>query len=547
MATILDFIGAASGVVAKALTRNDGNGSQGVISDYMPGALHNYGQPRQGTQSDAYGLITPARMREVILKTPTAGAAINAILDYSSGVVVKVRNADPAKIAPVRASKYVADLLDNPNPQDDEREFRRKVLRDLLILGYAAVEIEEGNDASGLVANLYVLDAGNLRVDFDKHGNILGYNQLDVYGQPIPGRDGVHTFLPEQVIFYQLDPRSESQYPMSRVMQLYACAVIEQLMLSYIGARFTDGNIPFGVLDIGDITEDELEAAIALWNQQIEEMDRPDHRLIMTGSKGGAKWIQFGNTLAELEAPMLLSAIRNYILGILGVTVNELGESDSVNKSNGFNLSYTFKKRAIEPLLDVFVGKTTYALLRRTLHYNDLELYYEDIDSRDELLQAQIDDVYLKTGAISINFVRNRKGQPSIPGGEEPTVDTGAAKIPVSMVREFAEVQLEALKLAVLQSQVSIMSSVQQMQQPQIGPDGKPVPGTGQIDMGQPITSLPLQRMIQPPERFTTPDASGSSSFKFNLPAPKPPNTNKPRGPVEKAKTVGARKENMGG
>jgi hypothetical protein len=272
----------------------------------------------------------------------------------------------------------------------------------------------------------------------------------------------------------------------------------------------------------------------------------------MTGSKGGAQWIPFGNTLSELEAPLLLSAVRNYILGILGVTVNELGESDSVNKSNGFNLSYTFKKRAIEPLLDVYVGRTTFHLLRKSLGYKDLELYYEDIDSRDELLQAQIDDVYLKSGSISINFVRNRKGMPSIPGGDEPTINLGASQIPVSMIREFAEVQLAALQLAVLQAQVGIMSAVQQMQQPQLDAEGKPIPGTGQgPDLGQPITSLPLLRMMQPAERFVTPDASGSSSFKFNLPATKPPSSSspptKPRGPVEAAQRAGARKDNMRG
>jgi hypothetical protein len=128
----------------------------------------------------------------------------------------------------------VTSLLTEPNAQDDSREFRRKLLRDLLVLGFAAVEIEPG--ASGApAANLYVLDSGNLRVDFDQHGSILGFTQFDVNGKPILGKDGVHTFLPDEVIYYQLDPKSESRYPMSRIEQLFACAVIEQLMLSYIG------------------------------------------------------------------------------------------------------------------------------------------------------------------------------------------------------------------------------------------------------------------------------------------------------------------------
>ena len=545
-----NFFETVAGFTANLVARAQVPGeSRGVVSEYSPGALASYGQPRQQTFSDAYGNIDPKRMREIILKTPTAGAAANAILDYCSGVVVKVRNADPAKIAPVRAAKLVNDLLLKPNPQDDEREFRRMLLRDLLIIGYAAVEIEPG--VGGGVANLHILDAGNVTVDYDKHGTILGYDQLDIWGNPIIGHDGIHTFTPDEVIFYQLDPRSESKYPMSRIMQLYACAVIEQLMLTYIGARFTDGNVPFGVMDLGDISEDEIKAAVAMWNQQIEETGNPDHRIVMTGSRGGANWIAFGNSLSELEAPNLLAAIHTYILGILGVTANEMGTGDNVNKSNGFNLSYTFKKRAIEPLLDVYVGKTTAHLLRKTLGFNDLELYYEEIDSRDELLQTQIDKTRLDVGVVSINQVRNRDGLPSIPGGEEPTIHTGAAQIPVSMIADFAQVQLDALKLAVLQAQVGIAQVVQQMNQPQVGPDGKPLPGA---DLTKPIISLPLERMMQPPERFTTPDASGSSSFKFNLPAagpkPVPPSSKAPtapRGPVETAQRAGARKDNMNG
>jgi hypothetical protein len=520
--------------------------SKGIISEYVNNAPASYGQPRQGVQADALGSISAIRMREIVLKAPTVAGAMNAILDYCSGVKVKVRNSDPSKTAPVRAARFVNDLLERPNPQDDEREFRRKLLRDLIILGYAAVEIEPGDTTK--VANLHVLDGANVRIDYDSHGFVLGYDQLDQFGKPLIGRDGVHTFMPDEVVFYQLDPRSESRYPASRVAQLFAAGIIEQLMLSFIGGRFTDSNVPFGVMDLGDITEDEIISAITLWNNQVSNQSQHEQNIIMTGSKGGANWIPFNYKLSELEAPKLLASVRMYILSILGVTVNEMGDADSISKANGFNLSYTFKKRAIEPLLDVFVGKTSAQLLKHILGFADLELYYEDIDSLDELLQAQIDKVYLDEGIISINQVRNRKGLPSMDGGDEPHVNTGAARIPISQIEQFSDAQLAALNLAVLQAQVGIAQIVMQMQQPVVNADGSTTPPP---DM-TPITSLPLLRMMQPPERFTTPDASGSSSFKMNLPKtgpkPMPPSAaapTAPRGPVEAAQKVGARKDQM--
>src|SRR5258708_1584783 len=113
--------------------------------------------------------------------------------------------------------------------------------------------------------------------------------------------------------------------------------------------RFTDSNIPFGVFDLGDVTEHELRLAIDNWNAQ----GRAGNRIMMTGSKGaGSKWIPFGYHLKDLEATELLKEFRMKQMGILGVTMNELGESQDINRSNGYNLSFTFKKRGVEPVLD---------------------------------------------------------------------------------------------------------------------------------------------------------------------------------------------------
>ncbi len=102
-------------------------------------------------------------------------------------------------------------------------------------------------------------------------------------------------------------------------------------MLAFIGARFTDSNVPFGVFDAGDITPEEQQQAIASWNSQA----RKNHRIVITGSRGGSKWYPFGYSLKELEAKDLLNQVRGYQMAVMGVTMNELGESQDINKSNG--------------------------------------------------------------------------------------------------------------------------------------------------------------------------------------------------------------------
>ena len=530
MATLIEK--ALRGLVAGTPTRK---ASRGSLSSYVLNAPHQYGQPLP-QQADAQALITPARMREVVLKTPTAAAAMNAILDYAGGVPLVVRNVDASKKADDGRVKFLEGLLRTPNPNDTARRFKVKLLRDMATLGYAGVEIEAGKQGAK-VANLWVLDAGKLYVDYDQHGTNLGYDMLDAHGWPIKGPDGVHAWLPEEVLWFTLNPMSNSLYPSSRIAQLFSSAVIEDLMLAFIGGKFTESNVPFGVMGLGDISKEELTKAIAIWNEQATSQ----HRIMLTGSKGNLQWVPFGYHLKDLEARYLLEEVRGKIMAVLGVTMNELGESQDVNKSNGFNLSYTFKKRAIEPLLDELCETLTVRLIWETLGWTDLELTYQEIDSRDELLQAQIDDMYFKSGVWSINQIANRKGDPDIPGGDLHCVFTGSAYIPVGMIQPFAQAQLDALQAINKQTEVA----TQQAQQ---------AAATGQ-QPGQPLKPLgsePMVRPAQPPEKFTTPDGSGSSTTKFKLPKPdlKPPaaatgSTQKPRGGVQTLRNAGVRKEDL--
>lgn len=438
--------------------------ARGTQSDYIIGTPHTWGQPLpMVAASDASGLITPQRMREIVLKTATAAAAMNAVLDYTGGVNLNLRNVDAAKPVPPRQLQKVLAKLKRPNPIQTTRQFMLALIRDMFTLGYAAIEIEP--DSAGQPVNLWVMDAARLRVDYDEHGTILGYNMFDARGNPIiKGRDssnslydlpngpgigvgssnpqgkGEHGWEPDEVIFFSLNPMSESVYPYSRITQLFTSAVVEDLMMFFISQRFTDSNIPFGVMDLGDINEQELAIAVNNWNSQAREQ----HKIMLTGSKAGSKFIPFGYHLKDLEATALLSEVRGKIMAILGVTMNELGESQDIGKSNGYNLSYTFKKRAVEPILNEIVQTLTARLLWDVWGFKDIEFYYDEIDSRDELLQAQIDDVYMKMGVESINDVLNRRGKQSVQGGDDHYVFTGSSWIPVDMIRSMAESLLQA-------------------------------------------------------------------------------------------------------
>jgi len=203
------------------------------------------------------------------MKCPTSAACLNAILDYACHIDISIQSVDASKSVSARKYTYIKDFLDDPNVDNTGLEFKQKLFRDITTIGMGAVEIED--DADGNPAALHVLDMATLHMDFDEHGSILGYIQYDIKGQRIVRHIGdTYTWLPNEVIFYRRDPQSSTQYSMSRLNQLYVCAIIESMMLAFIGGRFTDTNTPYGVMDLGDITPDELKRAINQWNDQAD-------------------------------------------------------------------------------------------------------------------------------------------------------------------------------------------------------------------------------------------------------------------------------------
>ncbi|SRR6266568_224548 len=450
---------------------------RGTLTGFTLGVSPLWGQPYpEQVAQDASGLISRQRMREVVLRTPTAAACMNAILDFAGSVKIDIRNVDPSMEVPKVRANRVRRIMRQPNPNQTTRQFMLTLMRDIITFGYGAVELVETGDADRPV-EMWVMDSARLRIDFNEHGLIRGYDMLNARGAPIINPEqginssniyqppvgmnmgvqsnssipsymdstgeynaafgsNLHGWESNEVIFFSLNPISESVYPHSRIVQLFTAAILEDMMMQFISERFTDSNIPFGVFDLGDVTETELRIAIDNWNSQ----GKMGNRILMTGSKGsGSKWTPFGYHLKDLEAVHLLQELRMKIMGIMGVTMQELGESQDINKSNGYNLSFTFKKRAVEPLLEEITQTLTRRLLWDRLGYTDLEQYYEEIDSRDDFLMSQIDNQYERLGIYKINEIRNRKGLTSVTGGDDNMVFTGASWIPIDMLRKMAE------------------------------------------------------------------------------------------------------------
>lgn len=428
-------------------------------------------------------------MREIAMKSDTVASIVNSIVDFTSGVKIRCvprdlsQEPDPMKVE--RGMK----LFTQPNPQMNGLELRKVLARDLATYGYAA--LEKVKKRGGI--EYWPVDVMRFSIDFDEHGTVLGYDQIDAVGQPIKGPDGEHAWEKDEIILFRHDVVSHSEYPISRIEQLFTAAVVENMMLDYIASKFDDNNVPHGVYDLGDMTPDDLNRAIENWNQQA---DSP-HRLVLTGSKGGSKFIDFHADLSRLQAPELLQDVRARILSVFGGTPNELAIAMRENNTET-NLTYTFKKRIVEPYNQTIIDRASSDYLDNDLDMSDYVYVFEQIDSKDAQIEVMIQETQAKMGFVTINEIRARNQMPSKAGGDEPYLYTPTGAIPVRLLAPMAQAQLDAVKAATRQALASAKASE-----------------ASTNAASQSLVTSPTPRTNRPPDR-----TGNSSGTQIRLPHP---------------------------
>jgi phage portal protein BeeE len=87
-----------------------------------------------------------------------------------------------------------------------------------------------------------------------------------------------------------------------------------------------------------------------------------------------------------------------------------LGVERDVNRSTAAELSDEAFRAAIVPTARLFAEHLTRDAIAKKLGWNDLEFVFSDLEVRNELEEAQIQDILLRNGVMSVDEVRRMRG-----------------------------------------------------------------------------------------------------------------------------------------
>ncbi|HEX9068922.1 MAG TPA: phage portal protein [Ktedonobacterales bacterium] len=251
------------------------------------------------------------------------------------------------------AARRIEGFLEAPDRTQDLRAWLVALLRDLLEID--AVAIYSRRTRSGDLHALELVAGETVRPLIDDTGRPPrppepAYQQV-LYGLPAGG------YTLDEMDYLRETARTESVYGISRIERIIMRVNQALRKQSFDLARFTDGATPLGLIEPpANLTwsPEELETFERLFNGLLAGSDALRVRAKVLPP--GARW-------QGLQGDDPLLAFDRYLLNItvaaFGLTMDELGFTETSNRSVGQTQEGVIYRRAVAPVIGLVAGFLT--------------------------------------------------------------------------------------------------------------------------------------------------------------------------------------------
>ena len=370
----------------------------------LPSILQNYG-PR----ADVLPKPTPYNLRR-FAETPVARKAINTVKDRVAGMRWRVqpKNARSPDEVPDAADRIriLTDNLDAPNSDDSFRSLAEQVLEDVSVGGFGAIEVELSGDPSRPL-NLWPVDGASIRMRTDWDGNPNSPRYVQVAGAFTPSTQIV--LNDDELIYIRLNPRTHTPFGLGRLEVAFE-SINAFLGAHRYAARLASNSVVQYALWLQDLGPSQHERLIRWWQDEIEGTGR----VPILAVENKPEVLRFGGgTDQDLRLGWQEFLIR-VIADAFDLPPFMLGLERDVNRSTAGELADQAFRQAIVPTARLFAEHLTRDAINKKLGWNDMEFVFTDLDAPNEMEQAQIQEILLRNGVMTVNEVRQLRGLPEI-------------------------------------------------------------------------------------------------------------------------------------
>ena len=338
-----------------------------------------------------------------------ARRAINTIKDHIAGMRWRVQ-AKPGAQESADSQARVKILtcnLQSPNPDDSFRSLCEQVLEDVIVGGFGAIEVEATGDPSHPLA-LWPVDGAtvNIRADWDGMPNSVRYEQVTSR----VGSNANILLADDELIYMRLNPRTFTPFGLGRL------EVAFETINAFLGAhryagRLASNSVVEYALWLQKTTPEQHERLIRWWQDEIEGTGR----VPILSVENKPEVLRFGGgTDADLRLQWQEFLLR-IIADAFDLPPQSLGLERDVNRSTAGEMNDQAFRQAIVPTARLFAEYLTRDAICKKLGWDDLEFVFTDVDGPgDAMEEAQIQQILIQSGVLTVNEVRQMRGLPPI-------------------------------------------------------------------------------------------------------------------------------------
>jgi len=348
---------------------------------------------------------TVANLRR-FAETPVARRAINCIKDRIACMDWQIVARPDAGTADAgdRSERAVnlRRALEAPNESDSFRTLIEAVLEDVLVGGYGAVEVETTGEAA-LPVRLYPVDGASIQINPDWKGEADQPRYAQVTGKL--GKDALTPLLDDQLMYVRLNPRTHTPFGLGKLEVAFE-SVSQFLQAHRYAGRLASNTVMQYALWLNERTPEQHERLIRWWQDEVEGSGR----IPILSSEQKPEVLKFtAGTDADLRLEwqtFLLTMIAN----AFDLPAMMLGVTGDVNKSTASELADEAFQNAVVPLAKLIAEHITRDVIAKRLGWVDLRFVWSGLESRDELVETQIQTMLLAAGVLSVAEVRAMRG-----------------------------------------------------------------------------------------------------------------------------------------
>ena len=298
-------------------------------------------------------------------------------------------------------NNQILNTLNYPNLVQTKEELLWLTIVYLLTEGEAPLLLNNSSNPTQMV----LINPNKLKIKFDKDEIVSGY----VYQQS----NGQMKDIDKDLVLFLKIPSVHSPFRGTGLMKYISQTLdIDNYIEEYLRLFFFNDATP------GSVLETEKELTTEAYNR-LSVLLKTKHRGVKKSHKnlileGGLKWRDVGMKLSELQIKELNDSIRDKVLAAFKVPKSVLGITEDVNRANAEISDRSFAKHCLKPKLKMVQSQLNMFFVSK---FSDGKNYWVEFDNpvkEDELIQAQVDNIYVQAGIWSKNEVRSRMEMPPL-------------------------------------------------------------------------------------------------------------------------------------